>query len=92
MEELKEKGDVELTVNNNYLKAWDYYTKAIIGILELSDEQTTHYSETKSSIELSNLIKSNDCIKQCYINRSECNFKLQNFIEAIKDANRGLFL
>ena len=81
MDELKEKGNAELKLNN-FVKAYNYYTDAIES-LKLSD-----YSD--NSTKLSSLIKSNDCLYKCYNNRSQFSLKLKNFSSALDDANRGL--
>ena len=51
----------------NFTKAYVNYTEAIDGALE--SLKLTDNSEA-NSIEIANLIKSNDCIKNCFNNRS----------------------
>lgn len=85
MEELKEKGNSEFKLNN-FTKAYNYYTKAI----DTAFESLKLNDNSENSIELSNLIKSNDCIQKCYNNRSQCSLKLKNYSDAVDDANRVL--
>ena len=87
MEELREKGNAEFKLNN-FTNAYNYYSEAI----ELAIESLKFKNNSDNLItELSALIKSNECLRKCYNNRSQCNLSLKKFDEAMQDAKLGLY-